>query len=189
MKEGLTMPTKMPVFETERLVIREVDYCDVDDMYEYSCLPNVGPSAGWAPHTSRVETKLIIQSFMGKSKFGQLGVFAIIYKPDNKMVGTVELHSYTPKFKAELGYTVSPHYWGLGIATEASKELIHWGFNNLDLRRIECCTFLDNYQSLRVAEKLGFRFEGIKRNGYMLYNGKIKDVKCFGMTDDDYFNQ
>lgn len=179
---------KMPVFETERLIIREVDYCDIDDMFEYSQLPNVGPMAGWPPHSSKIETKLIIQSFLNKTRLNQPGVFAIVYKDENKMIGTVELHSYIPNHKAELGYTISPYYWGRGFAGEASRVLIRWGFEDLNLKRIECISFLNNNQSIRVCEKLGFKFEGIRRKGYLLYDGRVLDVKCYAMTDDDYYD-
>jgi len=177
---------KMPVIETNRLILREIDYRDVDDMFEYASLPFVGPSAGWPPHTSKIETKLVIQSFIDKVRRNQPGVFAVVLKEENKMIGTVELRSYYPNHKAELGYTISPYYWGQGFATEASKAVIKWGFEDLNLKRIECLSFVDNYQSLRVCEKLGFKFECIRRKGYLRYDGNVFDVKCYVMTDDDY---
>ena len=68
-------------------------------MFEYASLPFVGPSAGWAPHTSKIETKLVIQSFIDKVRRNQPGVFAVVLKEENKMIGTVELHSYYPNTK------------------------------------------------------------------------------------------
>ena len=64
-------------------------------------------------------------------------IFETNWFENNKMIGTVELHTYTPSFKAELGYTVSPYYWGFGYAVEASKEVIKYGFEELNLKRIE----------------------------------------------------
>ena len=89
-------------------------------------------------------------------------------------------------FKAELGYSLNPSYWGNGYATEAAREVISFGFDYLDLKRIEVGTFLDNYQSQRVCEKLGFIKEGVARNGYIRYDGKIFDKLVYGMTNIEY---
>lgn len=180
------MKSSLPIIETERLILREITEDDILDMHEYAQIPYVGPAAGWEPHGSLSHTREVIKSFNRKPQYGQLGVYAIIFKENMKMVGTVELHTYTRDFKAELGYTVSPYYWGMGIAVEASKEVIKWGFNVLHLKRIECCCFSDNNQSRRVCEKLLFRYEGLRRKGYKLYNGYIGDLDCYAMVDDEY---
>ena len=110
------MNFKMPIIETERLILREINYSDVSDFFEYARLPDVGPNAGWEPHRTIHDSKATIEIFLNKTKYGQLGVFAIVLKSENKMIGTVELHSYVRKFKAELGYTINPKYWGKGYA-------------------------------------------------------------------------
>lgn len=181
------MSIELPTLETARLILREISYDDISDMYEYATSPLVGPVAGWEPHRNINDTKAIIQMFRDKKKFGQLGVFAIILKANMKMVGTVELHTYIRGYKAELGYTVNPRYWGRGIAVEASFAAIRWGFTELKLKRIECTTFVENHQSKRVCDKLQFTYEGMRKNGYLLYDGSVHDVYAYAMTDDEYF--
>ena len=105
------------------------------------------------------------------------------------MIGTAELHTFTPNFKAELGYTINPEYWGNGYALEATKELIEWGFIDLKLKRIECCAFVENNRSTRVCEKLGLTYEGIRRKAYQLYNGYIGDLKCYAIIDDEFYER
>ncbi len=183
------MRTTLPVFETERLILREISSCDAYDMFEYAKLPFVGPEAGWEPHTSLNYTREVILNYNKKKSYGQLGVYALILKNSMKMIGTVELHSYIPDFKAELGYTINPLYWGNGYALEASKKIIEWGFNELNLKRIECCAFVENSKSTRVCEKLQLTYEGVRRKGYQLYNGYIGDLKCYSIIDDDFFNR
>ncbi len=179
----------LPTIETKRLILRETQVSDYKDMFEYASLPNVGPVAGWQPHLNQRMTKDVLQYFHDKKRLGQLGTYAIVLKENNKMIGTVELHSYTPNFKAELGYTVSPYYWGKGIAVEASKVAIEVGFEYLGLKRIECTTYVDNFQSQRVCEKLGLTFEGIRKKGYQLYDGTFHDIRCYAITDDEYFSK
>ena len=174
--------------ETKRLILREIKESDFVDMYEYAKLPNVGPVAGWAPHKRLGETKAIISLFNDKKLCGQLGTVAIVWKENNKMIGTVELHSYVSGFKAELGYTVNPEYWNRGIATEASFKALEWGFKILKLKRIECSAFVDNARSQRVCEKLHLTYEGIRKKGYQLYDNSIHDLRCYAITDDEYFS-
>ena len=182
------MSNDLPILETPRILLREINYEDAEDMFEYATSPLVGPVAGWEPHRNLNDTRAVIQMFRDKKKFGQLGVFAIILKAEDKMIGTVELHTYIRGYKAELGYTVNPNYWGKGYAVEASFAVLRWGFNALKLKRVECTTFVQNFQSKRVCEKLGFTYEGIRKNGYLLYDGSLHDVFAFAMTDDEYYS-
>ena len=180
------MKAQLPILETEHLILRQIEDSDAYDMLEYAHLDYVGPMAGWEPHPNIIHTRQIIKNFNRKTQLGGLGVFAITLKNNEKMIGTIELHSYVENFKAELGYTVSPSYWGHGYAVEASIAVLKWGFNILRLKRIECTCFTTNHNSRRVCEKLHFVFEGVRRKGYQLYNGLIGDLACYAMTDDDY---
>lgn len=180
------MHSGLPVIKTKRLILREICEKDIDDMFEYAKLSYVGPDAGWEPHSNRSHTREVIKMFNKKKLYGQLGVYAVILQETNKMIGTCELHTYVAGFKAELGYTINPQYWGNGYAVEASKALLKWGFECLYLKRVECLFFERNKQSKRVCEKLGFKFEGIRRKGYQLYDGGIFDIESYALTDDDY---
>lgn len=182
------MNTKLPVIETKRLILREIRLSDCNDMFEYASLPWFGPMAGWQPHRTVGETKSIIQLFLDKKKYGQLGTFAVILKEENKMIGTLELHTYMRGFKAELGYSINPKYQCKGYATEAAIEAITWGFEDLALARIECSAYSHNFSSQKVCEKLHLTYEGIRKKGYQLYDGSLHDIKCYAITEDEYFS-
>jgi len=179
---------KVPKMETKRLILRETCISDSADMFEYASDPLIGKLAGWPPHQSEAYTKVVLKNFENKKLFGQLGTVAVILKNNKKMIGTMELHSYTPKFKAELGYTISSDYWGNGYATEASFMMLKWGFEKMGLKRIECNTYISNFRSQKVCEKLHLIYEGVKKKGYMLYDGSVYDLKCYSITDDYFFS-
>lgn len=179
----------LPIIQTERLILRNISLGDVEDMYEYAKTSLVGPTAGWKPHSSMFETKAIIASFISNQQRGDLGVWAVVLKESGKMIGTIELYNYVPKFFAELGYSFNPNYWGNGYATEAAKAVVDYGFNALRLRRIEAGTFETNIQSIRVCEKVGFTKEGILKNSYLRYDGVIFNKVIFGITDVDYYQK
>ncbi len=177
---------KLPTLYTERLIIRPLSVLDADDMYEYAKTPYVGPMAGWPPHMSLADTISVIKTMMIIKTPYELGNWAIVLRSNNKMIGTIELYNHYREFKAELGYSINPAYWGNGFATEAGMEVLAYGFEFLNLKRIEAGTFLDNFQSQRVCEKLGFIKEGVARNGYVRYDGKVFDKLIYGMTIDEF---
>ena len=182
------MSTRLPVIETKRLLLREITFDDCEDMFEYAHLKDFGPLAGWQPHRNLFDTRETIQFFLNKVKYGQLGTFAVILKSENKMIGTLELHTYIRGYKAELGYSINPKYQGKGYATEAAIEALIWGFEDLGLARIECTTYTYNNPSQRVCEKLRLTYEGVRKKGYQLYDGSLHDLKCYAITDDEYFS-
>ena len=147
--------SKLPTLFTKRLVIRPLSVLDAEDMYEYAKTPYVGPNAGWEPHINISQTIAIIKNLTTIKTPYELGNWAIVDKNTNKMIGTIELYNHIPKFKAELGYALNPKYWGQGIVPEAVLEVLAYGFNYLELKRIEVGVFVDNYQSRRVCEKVG----------------------------------
>ena len=54
----------MKTLESERLLLRPWKESDAEALYEYARTPNDGPAAGWKPHTSIDETRMILKSFM-----------------------------------------------------------------------------------------------------------------------------
>ncbi len=177
----------LPIIETKRLILRPISLLDIDDVFDYAKSPLVGPNAGWKPHVSKKETENFIRYSMKKRDHGQPGIFAIILKENQKMIGTIEIHSFRD-FKAEIGFVLSPTYWGKGMVVEAAKETIIYGFEILKLERLQYGYFLTNLQSKRVCEKLEFTYEGILRKKFKNYDGKIIDETIASITKEDYQN-
>lgn len=173
--------------ETSRLILRELQRTDEADLFEYAKLPNVGPLAGWKPHEKLSETTDFINYAIRKKEYSQPGVYSIIYKEDMKMIGTIEIHSYKEQ-KGAIGFVLHPDYWNKGIITEASKAVIIYGMEILELKRLEYCHFPHNLGSKRVCEKLGFTFEGVLRNKYLMFDGTVYDDVVYSITDLDYKN-
>jgi [ribosomal protein S5]-alanine N-acetyltransferase len=64
---------------------------------------------------------------------------------------------------AEIGYWIGKPWWGRGFATEAASMMVRYCFTTAALPRIVCCHFVDNPDSQRVIEKLGFKSTGTGR--------------------------
>lgn len=82
----------------------------------------------------------------------------------------------------EIGYWVNTELTGNGYATEVVHELVKYAFEELGAKRLTILTDLNNIASEKIAEKCGFEYEGIARNGaaYWDETGAI-DVKVYSL--------
>jgi len=143
---------------TERLVLRPWDWTDLADFYEYASVDGVGQMAGWLPHQSIEESRMVLGMFIEGKK-----TFAIEY--EGKVIGSLGIEEYDeeklPEFAdrrgRELGFVLAKPYWGRGLMPEAVREVIRYCFEEEGLDFLVCCHFTDNLQSWRVQEKCGFR--------------------------------
>ena len=87
----------------------------------------------------------------------------------------------------ELGYALHPDFWGRGLMTEAARELIRWGFEELGLSTIWCNHYDGNERSHRVIEKCGFRYDGNLRRAFLRYDGAVLDDVLYSMTRDEFY--
>lgn len=149
------------VLETKRLILREFKENDLTDFYEYASVDGVGEMAGWSHHENIETTKEILNSFIKDNK-----VFAIVYKENNKVIGSLGVEKYGMEDKLdefknlygrEIGYVLSKDYWGKGLMPEAVKCVINYLFDECNLDFIICGYYLFNNQSKKVQEKCGFK--------------------------------
>ena len=177
----------MKTLETERLELTEFTEADASDLYEYAKNPNVGPHAGWSPHKDREESLRIIRELFMPNQ-----TWAIRKKWDSRVIGSISLEPdrYRPDAcSRELGYSLAEECWGQGIMTEAAKEVIRFGFEELGLDQIGICTGEANRRSQRVIEKCGFKYEGTIRRTYKVYDGTLRDSMIFSMLKEEYEEQ
>ncbi len=168
------------VLKTERLILREWTYSDLNDFYEYASTPGVGEMAGWPHHKNIEESKTILDRFI-KNK----NQFCIEY--NGKAIGSLGIELYNEdklkeldKLKArEIGFVLSKDYWGMGLMPEAVKCVINYLFNVVGLDVLVCGHFEFNHQSKRVQEKCGFKHYKLGINDdrpnvwiSLLYNNK-----------------
>ncbi len=106
--------------------------------------------------------------------------FAIII--DDKPVGGIGLHLQSDILRknAEIGYWLAEDYWGKGIITDAIKQIVKYGFDNLDIVRIFARIYGTNIPSQKVVEKCGFKLEG-KYDKTIFKNGEFLDELIYAV--------
>lgn len=108
--------------------------------------------------------------------------FTIVH--DRTLIGTVGLRIVPRHAHAELGYWLGADHWGDGLAAEAARSVVAWGFKALPLRRIYGQYLGDNHASGRVMEKIGMIREGVRRR-HLRRSGTWYDAHQFGILRED----
>lgn len=145
------------ILKTENLTLRHWVEDDAECLYHFAKNPNIGPVAGWPPHTSVEDSLMII-----KTVFSRKETYAIIH--DNIPIGCVGLlihpdgNHWWGEGSAELGYWIAEEYWGNNYACEASQILLKRAFDDLNIERVFATYRAENSQSKRVLEKLNFKY-------------------------------
>lgn len=176
----------MKQLETDRLILRAWQLDDLEDFYNNSKNPKVGPMAGWKPHENREESLSLLKSFIEADE-----TWAIVIKDSGRVIGSVGLHEDNHRSLKKgrhkmLGYVLAEEYWGRGFIPEACKAVLNFAFMDMKLEIVSVCHFDFNTQSKTVIKKLGFKYEGTTRYAYERYDGKIFDECWYSMLKNEF---
>jgi len=159
--------------ETDRIILREFELNDLEAVYNFASDVEVQKYTGDTILTDLNQAKEIIKNvwFSDYKKYGY-GRWAVVYKPENKVIGFAGL-KYLPELnETDIGFRFLPKYWGRGIATEASNEIIKYGFEVLNLSRIIGIAMPENKASNKVLKKIGLNFYK-----FDMYEGESENKK------------
>jgi RimJ/RimL family protein N-acetyltransferase len=107
-------------------------------------------------------------------------------KETGQIIGVMSLMHIDPASKnAEAGYWLGKKYWGQGIAKEALKLILEFGFKKLELVRIYARVTHPNIASARLLERCGFKYEGRMRKSTFT-NGKWMDDLMYAILKEEY---
>ena len=148
--------------ESERLLLREFSLSDWPAVNAYTSDPEVVKYMAFGP-TTEAETREHLSQCLATAAEQPRRIYelAVILRAENQLIGTVTiaLHPHERRH-ASFSYLLHRQYWGHGYATEAMCTLVNFGFNVLQLHRLEDTADTRNQASVRVMEKLGMRREG-----------------------------
>jgi len=178
--------SKIPMLHTDRLVLRKMTVRDADDMYEYSCRPEVSRYLLWTPHTDIKVTRSYLRYLQVQYAQKKFYDWAVDLKSTGKMIGTCGFSRFDEENNAaEVGYVLNSDYWGLGYAAEALACVLDFGFQTLGFNRIYARILDGNTQSVRVAEKNLMRYEATHKNA-LLVKGEYKTYHIYAILKDEY---
>ena len=150
--------------ETERLILRELEYTDENDLFEMDSDPEVHLFIENNPVKSIDEITKVIEMLKKQYKENGIARWAVIDKLTNECIGWSGLKYFNQPLNKhnnfyELGYRFKKKHWGKGFATESSIAILDYGFANLNVDKIFAITDPRNVNSKKVLSKLGFEFQ------------------------------
>lgn len=181
-----TIYSNLPAIETDRLILRRLTRKDVHNMFEYTSDPEISTHTTWFAHQSIEDTMRYIEHNLRLQDQHQVHEWGIVDKKGKKVIGTCGYTMWKPNHRtAEIAYAIARPYWGQGLMTEAVQAVLQFGFDKMELNRVEARCMVDNLGSERVMQKIGMSFEGILRE--QLYaKEKFHDLKLYAILKREW---
>lgn len=140
----------------------------------------LGKWLNWVPKTKTVKD---VRKFLKKNKRFQedlSGAFAIYFQ--GKLAGLVDLHEiHVRNNKSNIGYWLDKNFYGKGIMTGSVAAILNYAFKELGINRIAIEVAVGNVKSKAVAERLGFKFEGIAREANKMGESEYLDLEQYSL--------
>ena len=181
------MPAPIPTLREGAITIRPIRLRD-SRIVERELLENRRWLRQWeatSPHAPmNFDMKASIRSLLAHARTGTGLPFIIEY--NGEIAGQLNVSSiaYGSLSSATIGYWVAQDVAGRGITPTVVALATDYCFGTLRLHRMEICIRPENGPSLRVVEKLGFRYEGLRRR-FIHINGDWRDHFCFALTVEE----
>ena len=175
----------LPKLRTDRLILREFV---PEDAPEVQRLVGAREVARTLPVPHPYEDGMAeewIASHRPAFEAARHVTLAVDLREDGALIGCITLHLNAGDQNAELGYWIGAPYWGRGYATEAAKEMLRYGFDELGLRRIYASHLGNNPASGKVLRKVGMSYEGTRPEHFERW-GEYHDGVLYGLLVSDW---
>jgi RimJ/RimL family protein N-acetyltransferase len=161
----------------EGLVLRPWTEADVPALVAACNDPEI---PRWIPVIPRPYTEEDARAFVhGEWRANPGHQFAVT--ADRTVVGSIGITVNNENRNGHIGYWCAREARGRGVTTRALRAICRWSFEDLGLQRLELITDPDNVASQRVAEKVGFRREGVLRSHLLHPDGRRRDSVMFSL--------
>jgi ribosomal-protein-alanine N-acetyltransferase len=170
-----------PLINTERLLLRQVDKTDVNEIFFLRSDEQIMKYLDKAPAKDLDDAYKFIQTISDQEKNNAAVTWAITLKGNPKMVGTICFWNIQKEhYRAELGYLLHPEHWRKGLMQEALTAILEYGFKVIKLHSVEAHVNPNNIPSIELLEKNGFIREAYFKENYF-YDGRFLDTAIYSL--------
>jgi len=162
------------ILETDRLIIKPVIAQDLEAIHTLHLIPEVDKynTAGIPKDIEETRASLAGWLAAHEQENPDRYFLSVFLRNHQMFIGMMGMKLSPEKYKSgEIWYKFLPQYWNNGYGTEAASRLIRFGFDDLNLHRIEAGCAVANIGSVRILEKVGMTLEGRKRKALPLKSG------------------
>jgi ribosomal-protein-alanine N-acetyltransferase len=175
----------LPPLTTARLTLRKMSLRDLQDVFAYGRDPEVSKYTLWDAHRTVDEARLYLNDVVSAQQQGLPHPWGIVEQATKKVIGTIGYGDVKAEHgRCEVGYVLARPSWGKGYATEALREVLLFGFDEMQMNRIEARCFEANTASARVLEKAGMSFEGLLRQ-HIFAKGGFQTLRQYAVLAED----
>jgi ribosomal-protein-alanine N-acetyltransferase len=175
------------VLETERLLLRPLELSDAEDMFAMDSNPEVHKYL-WQNPTQAIEESIkTIEYVRSQYEKNIIGRFATILKETGEFIGWTgikyiddDVENGNTNFY-DYGYRLNEKHWNKGYATEASIAWLDYGFNQMNIKKMNAYTHHDNGPSNHILSKVGMTMmesypdkDGVTWNWWLMENPNLK---------------
>jgi ribosomal-protein-alanine N-acetyltransferase len=179
-------PLPQPTLQTERLRLRPFALPDAPAVKLLAGARDLAATTLNVPHPYEDGmAEAWIQRHAPAYEADEVATFAITLNTSGALVGAIGLTINRLHARAELGYWVGVRFWNQGYATEAAREVLRFGFEDLELNRIFAQHMVRNPASGRVMQKCGMRHEGRLKQHSKKW-GTFEDVDLYGVLAEEW---
>lgn len=175
---------------TERLVLRDYREDDWEEIHLYASRPELTVHEPWGPNEIEDTKKHVTETIEKARQSPRLShELAIVLRESGMVIGGagIRLDPDRPGI-ATLGYIVNPDFQNRGIAAEAARALLVFGFDKLGLDKAVATCDIDNRASQRVMEKIGMEFVEHREKDVVI-RGRARDSYEYAVTREAFFNK
>ncbi len=174
--------------ETQRLILRKFCLDDVSDVHKnWSSDEEVQFWYGEPVYKEMADTQKLIEKYVEASVNEDNFRWALCLKDTNKCVGMIAyFYVYEGNNFAEIEYCIGREFQNKGYVTEACEAVIKYGFEEMDLHKVQICHNGENMKSKRVIEKCGFKYEGTLRDYFYMGDEKYVDRLYYSILKSEF---
>lgn len=173
--------------ETERLKLRNYEIADLENYFRLKSCKEVWTYSTYIPLTDTIRAKEELEKLVSMQATNEFVFCALFEKRNHNYIGEAGIISVNKNAnRCVVGYNLLPCYWNKGYATEITRCLIKFAFNDLMYERVEALADEQNIASCRVLEKSGMLREGVLKH-FAQINDCYHDICYYGITTGDYF--
>ena len=175
---------------TDRLVLRRFEYSDdVSMLRNWIADEKIQTMYSEPVYSTKEEVKELLDKYIGSYERPDYYRWAVIEKESGECIGQIAYFLVDSKNHfAEIEYCIGAEFQCKGYATEATQTVIAFGFDKINLHKVQICTKTINIPSRRVIEKCGFTYEGTLRD-YFYMNGEYVGRHYFSILREEYESQ
>jgi RimJ/RimL family protein N-acetyltransferase len=146
------------VFETPRLILRRFTEADAGLLIQLNSDPEVLKYLPEPVLENEEQALEVIRNIILPQYERNLGRWAVLLKPTNQFTGWCGLKYLADSGEIDLGYRFMKQCWGQGLATEAARHTLDYGFTVLNIPLVTGRAHTGNTSSINVLQKIGMTF-------------------------------